>query len=294
MLEWSRLPKDKKICIRWRKNIRFKLEEITVGRVYDAAMRRAKEIPHLLTWNGNSVTIRKNRLCLERFKGIHAGKRCFIIGNGPSLGHMDLSPLENEFTIGMNRIYLLFEKMLFSPTYYVCINELVLEQFSTEIQSLDMPKFLNWNRRNYFRSEDENTMFLRVGMGLSDSFEGDSNNVLSSGGTVTYASLQLAYYMGFDEVILIGVDHNYVEKGRPNKTEIRSEERDESHFHPDYFAKGIKWQLPDLLRSELAYALARKSFEKQGRRVIDATVGGKCEVFEKKNFVSLFNNVDPQ
>ena len=68
--------------------------------------------------------------------------------------------------------------------------------------------------------------------------------------------------MGFKEVIIIGLDHYFVEKGRPNKTELRTADKDESHCHPDYFPKGIKWQLPDLYRSEIAYAHARKAFEK--------------------------------
>ena len=40
------------------------------------------------------------------------GDRCVIIGNGPSLRSMDLSSLKDEVTFGMNRIYLLFDKML--------------------------------------------------------------------------------------------------------------------------------------------------------------------------------------
>ncbi len=37
---------------------------------------------------------------------IHHGQRCFIIGNGPSLQRTDLTKLKDEFTFGMNRIYL--------------------------------------------------------------------------------------------------------------------------------------------------------------------------------------------
>ena len=94
-------------------------------------------------------------------------------------------------------------------------------------------------------------------------------------------ALQLAYFMGFSEVILIGVDHNFVEKGTPNKTEVRTAETDQSHFHPQYFPRGVRWQLPDLQRSEQAYALARAAFERAGRKILDATVGGRCPVFER-------------
>ncbi|HWR66605.1 MAG TPA: hypothetical protein VN364_10835, partial [Bellilinea sp.] len=132
------------------------------------------------------------------------------------------------------------------------------------------------------------TIFLKTGLNLTDSFISNPHKSLSGGGTVTYVALQLAYYMGFRQVILVGLDHSFGDKGIPNKTEVRSQVEDANHFAPNYFPKGVKWQLPDLLRSELAYTLARKAFEQDGRRILDATVGGKCEVFEKVDFETLF------
>jgi hypothetical protein len=268
--------------------MRFKLTEVTPQRLYEAGKRRLCEIPHTLAWNSSGGLALANRTKIEHFYNLYKGQRCFIIANGPSLKKMELSPLRDEITIGMNRIYLLFEEWGFHTTYLACINELVLEQFNNDISKLDIPKFLNWNRRNYFRDDDE-AIFLKLALGINDTFGHDLTKEIASGGTVTYACLQLAYYMGFEEVILIGLDHNFVEKGRPNKTEVRASEKDESHCHPNYFPKGIKWQLPDLLRSEQAYSLARSAFEKDGRKVLDATKDGKCEVFEKIEFDSLFN-----
>jgi hypothetical protein len=70
--------------------------------------------------------------------------------------------------------------------------------------------------------------------------------------------------------------------------EIRTAEQDQSHFHPQYFPKGAKWQLPDLLRSEIDFSLAKNAFETDGRKIYDATIGGKCEVFEKVDYSSFF------
>tara|TARA_B110000285_G_C15052822_1_gene577936 strand:- start:1111 stop:1407 length:297 start_codon:yes stop_codon:yes gene_type:complete len=97
--------------------------------------------------------------------------------------------------------------------------------------------------------------------------------------------------MGFSEVYIVGLDHNFKEKGQPNKTEVRTQEKDESHFHPDYFPKGSKWQLPDLLRSEIAYKKAREAFQSDGRKIYDATVNGHCNIFEKKAFESIVENI---
>jgi hypothetical protein len=83
------------------------------------------------------------------------------------------------------------------------------------------------------------------------------------------------------------VDHSFKQKGEPNKT-IVSEGDDESHFDPKYFGKGFRWQLPDLETSELAYRRARQAYEAAGRRIVDATVGGKLDVFPKVEFDHYF------
>ncbi|HTX92070.1 MAG TPA: hypothetical protein VMC09_12725, partial [Anaerolineales bacterium] len=121
----------------------------------------------------------------------------------------------------------------------------------------------------------------------------DVTRPIYGGGTVTFAALQLAYYMGFETVILIGVDHNFVDRGTPNTTVLRTSDRDENHFHPDYFPAGSKWQLPDLRRSEIAYEIARQAYERSGRQILDATVDGHCQVFEKVEFESLFSTRTP-
>ena len=64
--------------------------------------------------------------------------------------------------------------------------------------------------------------------------------------------------------------------------------KDINHFHPEYFGKGVRWNLPDLEKSEIAYQLAKKEFENDGRRIIDATVDGKLKIFPKYEYKKLF------
>ncbi len=45
---------------------------------------------------------------LRKFRSIHKGEDCFILGNGPSLNKIDLSLLKNYHIFGLNKIYLLF------------------------------------------------------------------------------------------------------------------------------------------------------------------------------------------
>ncbi len=266
--------------------MRFALNEFSLDRFATALWRRLENIPHALVWWSSEGETYRRRLL--PFHNRHQGERCFILGNGPSLARMDLSPLRNEITFGLNRIYLLFDRLGFLPTYYVCVNELVLTQFADDIQQLRMPKFLNWNCRHCFDGSDSTLNFIRMRLSLSDGVQTDATRPLYGGGTVTFAALQLAYFMGFQTVVLVGVDHRFVSRGIPNRTVVRAHEMDRDHFHPDYFPPGSKWQLPDLRRSEIAYARARAVFERDGRRILDATLDGQCPVFEKVAFDAMF------
>ncbi len=230
--------------------------------------------------------LRASRRRLEQTRDSHQGERCFILGNGPSLAKMDLRPLRTEVTFGMNRVYLLFPKLGFSTTYFVAVNSLVVEQFAEDINRLRVPKFITWRARRYLRG-DEQVAFLDTDYTGKASFSGDVTGRVFEGSTVTYVALQLAYHLGFSEVILIGVDHSFQAAGRPNVTVV-SAGNDPDHFAADYFPAGFRWQLPDLEASERAYRLARRAYEADGRRVLDATVGGRLQVFPRVDYDELF------
>lgn len=229
---------------------------------------------------------RQNLRRVAAFKDLHQGKRCFIIGNGPSLKQMDLSYLKDEYTFGLNRIYLLFPEVGFQTTYLVSVNELVLEQCAQEMRQLSLPKWITWRARHWL-ADDPYTLFLDTDFTAREQFSTDMTGRIFEGFTVTFVALQIAFYMGFKEAILIGVDHNFVTQGTPNETVVSTGD-DPNHFAPAYFGKGFRWQLPDLEGSERAYLLARQAYEQAGRRVLDATVGGKLMIFPKVNYSDLF------
>ena len=231
---------------------------------------------------------------LKSIKNIHKGKRAFIIGNGPSLKQTDLHQLQGEITFGMNRIYLMFPELGFCTTYLSVVNDLVIEQTAADLAALEIPKFITWRSRRFFDAAQFNgakyanlPTFLHTTYD-SPSFSTDVRGRVWEGATVSYVTMQLAFHMGFDEVILIGVDHNYTTTGKPNTT-ITSEGDDPNHFSSQYFGKGFRWQLPDLETSEIAYRMARKTYENAGRKIIDATVGGKLTIFEKVDYNTLFS-----
>jgi len=227
---------------------------------------------------------------LDAMRDRYKGQRCFIIGNGPSLRQTDMSKLRNEVTFGMNRFYLAFPELGFTTTYFILVNDLVIEQSQDEVLALDMPKFLCWRSRRFFEQDfdpvSHHLIFL-YSSGTGPIFQENAARRLWEGATVTYITLQLAFHMGFSQVILVGVDHNYVTKGKPHMA-VTSDGDDPNHFHPNYFGQGFTWNLPDLDTSEIAYRKARQAYEAAGRQVLDATVGGKLTVFPKVDYNSLF------
>ena len=250
---------------------------------------------------GFGVFLNKNEKKINQLKNKHKGKRCFVIGNGPSLNQLDLTHLKNEFTFGVNAIYLNYEKMQFYPTYYVVEDNLVAEDRKEEINNYDKPqvKFFG-NFLRYCIKPDKKSVFLNLIRNYSDFnytpfFTENLVRRVGVGGSVTYVCLQLAYHMGFDEVYMIGFDHNYVipESAKiTNKNDhsfdITSTEDDVNHFNKDYFGKGYRWHDPNVERMEVGFRKADEMFKADGRKVYNATLGGKLEAFERVNYRSLF------
>ncbi len=222
---------------------------------------------------------------LGALRGSYAGKRCFVIGNGPSVAGMDLTPLRDEFTFGLNRGYLLFDRIGAPTTFLVAVNRHVVEQFGADLLAAPSTTFLSWKTRHHM-PKDADLIFVRRARPYQFSADVAEHGAWE-GATVTFVALQLAFHLGFEQVILIGVDHSFATAGAANKL-VTATEADPNHFDPNYFGPGVKWQLPDLELSELAYEMARRAFVGAGRSVQDATVNGHLSIFPKVDFGSLF------
>ncbi|MEQ8821106.1 MAG: DUF115 domain-containing protein [Sumerlaeia bacterium] len=240
--------------------------------------------------------LKSSRGDVTPFRNRHEGERCFIMGGGPSLKKIDPTFLKSEITFGVNGVFLIFDWLGFQPDYYAVEDRLVFEDRWNDIRKFvtkpecffsiqfACPQFDRPNH-HYLRSIydfDPAAGFPR--------FSEDVSKVVWIGGTVTYVCMQLAFYMGFQEVYLIGMDHNYA---RPDHVQAEgnvwtSHGEDPNHFHPDYFGKGYRWHDPKVDRMETAYRKAKDVFEAHGRKIYNATAGGQLEVFERVNYNDLF------
>lgn len=248
---------------------------------------------------GKPLTLNEEKLL--SFKDKHKGERAIIIGNGPSLNDLDLTLLKDEYTFGVNGIFLNKDKMGFDPTYYVVEDVFVAEDRSKEINKYKGPKAQFFgNYLDYCIKDKPDNTWLNVKMDYRDydNFPHFSTNAARSlwvGGSVTYLCLQLAYYMGFSEVYMIGFDHNYtipddaiISNKRASGFDITSQSDDINHFHPDYFGKGYRWHEPRVERMEKGFERARQAFEKDGRKVLNATAGGHLHVFPRVDYNKVF------
>ena len=209
------------------------------------------------------------------------GHRAVILCNGPSLNKVNFGDLlaSRVFTFGLNKINLLFKRTDFRPSAIVAVNLHVTKQNADFYNSTDIPLFLDSVGKKWV-GFNKHVHFLHSTIDTGR-FAKDCSISINQGYTVTYVAMQLAFYMGFKSVALVGCDHTFATKGPANKTVIAGKE-DPDHFDPKYFAEGVKWHLPDITASELHYELARDTFERHDRKIINCTEGGKLEVFMRQ------------
>ena len=272
-----------------KKWLSLSLSSFTFTRIYRSIIGRLFKKPillieYFLPWG----FYKKNRLNINSFKNIHSDKRCFIIANGPSLKKIDFSLLKNEYTIGMNRIYLMKELNGFVPTYLMSIDgRSQIQQFHEDFDDLLIPCFFNFQYHKLF-SKKSNQFFILSKS--SPKFSKDiSKELMGFGCTVTYAAIQMAYFMGFKEVYLIGKDHSYNTKSKPGNI-IKSNGKEGNHFIKGYYKSGMTWDAPDYKSEEFVYKLAKKAYENNNRIINDATINGELDIFDKVDFQSLFSN----
>lgn len=224
---------------------------------------------------------------LEKYRGIHKGKRCFIVATGPSLRKDDLEVLRvnHEICFSMNSIMNLYDEVQWRPDYYVIEDPKFLDFFDWNDPIYDLDNicteaaFLTYMYREkcgkFKKAHFYPISFLNH---LHDAEGKDlkySDNIIWGyycAYTVTTICMQIAHYMGFSEIYLLGTDCNY---SKPEKH--FSKERDDFIYTEDR-AKRIH---DNLIRG---YAFIGNNIMKDGTRIYNATRGGELETFERVDF----------
>ena len=224
-------------------------------------------------------------------KGSHQGQRCFIIGNGPSLKAEDLDKLllNNEICFASNYISEIFTQTNWRPTYF-SVMDIWLQRNIIDVMSKTDAKIKFFSGQNYLwtRKVQGNCIYLNaIGVNAigSGSFSEDIAVQIHSLGTVTYALIQIAVYMGFKEIYLIGMDNVYAKI--LDKYGILHENKDvQSHFYSHNDKKLLEPSIPFnvLLSVNSVYEAVKQYADTHNIKVINATRGGQLEVFPRIDF----------
>jgi hypothetical protein len=234
---------------------------------------------------------------IANLKGSMKGKRCFIIGNGPSLSLSDLNCLQNEDCFATNTIYQLFDKTPWRPKYYVSIDanilgSMVSSNFSVIADNCEYV-FLRSSIRDRISSIEvpDNVRFIFgreffFNPGRSMKFSDDVEKIVYVCGTVTYVCIQIAVYLGYSEIYLLGVDHNFGYQAI-NGSIVKTD--GQNHMKELDYSSHV---IGDLDRMNTSYEKAAEECAKRGVTIKNATRGGKLEIFPRVDFDSLINPSD--
>lgn len=224
------------------------------------------------------VYYRKRMLAL---KGSHAGERCFIVGTGPSLRVEDLATIARNgiFAFGVNDVLRLAD--MWHADAYVATDSFFMTQRMDEILRYPASvKILGDSMKGVdaLPGAHGNVYPFHVipghGADVLPAFSEHLERSAYGGYTVTYACLQLAVYMGFKEIYLLGIDGSYRQGGTQN------------YFFESKSADDIEHRADKMM---LAYRAARQYADTHGIKIYNATRGGFVEAFERVDFDGLFS-----
>ena len=237
--------------------------------------------------------ISKDSRKIASLKGKYNGERCFIIGNGPSLKAEDLDVLLNEYTFGANRIYTIFNRTQWRPTFYFAVDNSFIDTEAKRLNSFGLSNLFLATGENFDLGQINNAVrifeYTRFKINKwNDSSAHISENVsqyFSVGYTVTFTEIQMAIYMGFKEIILLGVDFNY-SSIRDKNGRIHENKGVVDYFSGEKYASTVLPYYSNLY----AYKAAKRYADEHDIRILNATRGGRLEVFERIEFEDLVSS----
>lgn len=219
---------------------------------------------------------------LKRWKDKYKGKRCFITCTGPSLTISDLELLKDEYVFGMNSICLIHDKTDWKPDFFGIQDGNVFIKVKDSLLSTDNGfVFAPIQYKKMFKTPSNWTYFHLSGsyhlyeMRFGRMFAKFSDNCYVTsydGYSITYTIMQLAVYMGFNEIYLLGADCNYL--------------GNQQHFieygysnHPDKLAD----------RLFASYGRAKSFADEHNVKIINATRGGCLELFPRMSLEEVLS-----
>ncbi len=153
---------------------------------------------------------------ISDFKNVHEGKRLFILASGSSLETLDLTPLHRRLVMGLNRSFFLFPQ-----THYHCVMDgRLFDEYPKELR-----------QARYLFTLEGRPWGIPLRLLGSEGFSWDLETGVYSGYTIAYVALQVAVYLGFQEIYYLGLDLKH-DRGRTHffGTDFRSRDHETTEF----------------------------------------------------------------
>ncbi|MEO8389154.1 hypothetical protein [Polaromonas sp.] len=254
-------------------------------------LMRAAEPPDLVA----REELRRN----EELRDRHAGQRCFVLGNGPSAKTLDLAALQGRCVISVSNGYLHSGYAEAAPRYH-CVPQITygrmtrddaVKWFKEMHEGLGLAElFLNETEAELVRTHGLFPGRKVHYLAFRENFDQlqsrdliDLASPIPRVESVPVMAIMIAMYMGFKDVVLLGVDHDHfmsrqylyafelgVQSGKDISTGACGEVQ--TPWHDEFQSLARLWR---------QYRVLRDIALKNGIRIVNATPGGELDEFPR-------------
>jgi hypothetical protein len=238
------------------------------------------------------------------YKSIHKGERCFIVGNAPSINQLDLSLLQGEIVFSVSSGYHHPLYRDYAPRYH-CVAPLTYTHIFTEQIAIDWFREMHASigtaelflaiqeyplvlRHNLFSKRHVSYLVLCKDMNVSK-IKIDLSDFVYGIQSVPIMTLQIALYMDFSKIYLIGCDHDTLRTGTYTyfyePTVLKGKDSGVDAMNRTSFGN----ELDCTYRLFQQYRCIQHFANSVGCEIFNASPAGVLDVFERVHFSSLFS-----
>ena len=253
----------------------------------------------------------------KKFKNIHCGKRCFILGNGPSLKSEDLSVLENEYVFSVNQFarnpYL--EKV--KPAYHFWADQNFFNidtKNSGDMELLKVMKNINTKDNKpqcFFPLEQKDFVEkfkldeeLKINYFYSNirMYDGYKKNIDFTSTTPAFSTVvqwcvSMAIYMGFSEIYILGCDNTSLMVNFKTVLDVNNEddyvyelsENEKQRMKKMVSAQSLENHIYSCLGTFREYRYLNQYCEKRGIKFVNLSSRTVLDCVPRDNFKKIIN-----
>ena len=222
---------------------------------------------------------------LRNLKDIHKGERCFILATGPSLRIEDAEALKDEYTFGVNGIFKLYDKTDWRPTYYALCDPFVYPDYLKNGYDMNIDSFskkgafFSYKMRKLLKKNPNAKSVKQIPFCMLDhalTFNSDSLKYsldplwgFYNLRTVVGFCINLADYMGFKDIYILGVDCDYVTHGQ--------------HFDSEKSPNLLQYEQLVMAQKFMlgAFQFIKEQTQNRNINIYNCTRGGALNVFPR-------------